>query len=87
VKPNQIGTVTEALAALARARTVGLCAVVSQRSGENDDAFLTHLAVAGGAQYLKAGGMSRMDRVTKFNELLRLSERSITVPVGASRGV
>ncbi|HEU5324178.1 MAG TPA: phosphopyruvate hydratase, partial [Methylomirabilota bacterium] len=73
VKPNQVGTVSEALEAMRVARAAGMTVVVSQRSGENDDAVITHLAVAGEAAYLKAGGMSRMDRVMNFNELLRLA--------------
>jgi enolase len=74
VKPNQIGTVTEALEALERAADCGFKTVVSQRTGETDDAFLTHLAVAGRADFLKAGGPARIDRIAKFNELLRLEE-------------
>lgn len=74
IKPNQIGTVTETLRSMRIAQDSGFASMVSQRSGENDDAFITHLAVAGGARYLKAGGMSRMDRIIKFNELLRIAE-------------
>jgi len=74
VKPNQVGTVTQALDAMATANAHGLTTVVSQRSGENDGAFITHLAVAGRARWLKAGGLSRMDRVAKYNELLRIAE-------------
>jgi enolase len=74
VKPNQVGTVTEALEALDRAAACGFTTIVSQRTGETDDAFLTHLAVAGKANFLKAGGPARIDRIAKFNELLRLEE-------------
>jgi enolase len=77
VKPNQVGTVTQALDALATAHAHGLSTVVSQRSGENDGAFITHLAVAGRARWLKAGGLSRMDRVAKYNELLRIAEGAL----------
>jgi enolase len=75
VKPNQVGTVTEALEAMRIAADAQFCVVVSQRSGENETAFITHLAVAGAADYLKAGGMSRMDRIMKYNELLRMADR------------
>jgi enolase len=81
VKPNQVGTVTGALEALRAGRDAGLTMVVSQRSGETGDALITHLAVAGGASYLKAGGVARMDRIEKFNELLRIEE-SIAVAAG-----
>lgn len=74
IKPNQVGTVTQALDALACGARHEITTVVSQRSGESASAFITHLAVAGGATWLKAGGLSRMDRVAKFNELLRIAE-------------
>jgi len=76
IKPNQIGTVTETLRSMRIAAQAGFATMVSQRSGENDDAFITHLAIAGGARLLKAGGMSRMDRIIKYNELLRLAENA-----------
>ncbi len=71
IKPNQVGTVSETLQAIRVAQTCGIQVMVSQRSGENDDDFITHLAIAGGALYLKAGGLSRMDRIVKYNTLLR----------------
>ncbi|MFK4484957.1 hypothetical protein [Bradyrhizobium sp. USDA 336] len=76
IKPNQIGTVTETLDAMRVAHQFGLGVLVSQRSGENDDDFITHLAVAGQASHLKAGGLSRMDRVIKYNGLLRIASES-----------
>lgn len=80
VKPNQVGTVSEALDALAAGRAHRIQTVVSQRSGENGGALITHLAVAGQAAWLKAGGMSRMDRVAKYNELLRVAEATGPLP-------
>lgn len=76
VKPNQIGTLTGAMQALEVGNSHGLLTVVSQRSGENDDDSITHLAVAGQADYLKFGGPSRMDRIIKLNALLKLSSRA-----------
>jgi enolase len=73
IKPNQIGTVSEALDALLLGRKLDICTVVSQRSGENGNPLITHLAVAGAADWLKAGGMSRIDRIAKYNELLRIA--------------
>ncbi|ASL49063.1 Enolase (plasmid) [Burkholderia sp. AD24] len=76
VKPNQTGTLTSAMQALAVANTHGLLSVVSQRSGENDDDSITHLAVAGGARYLKFGGPARMDRIIKLNALLKFAREA-----------
>jgi enolase len=76
VKPNQTGTLTSAMQALAVANSHGLLSVVSQRSGENDDDSITHLAVAGGARYLKFGGPARMDRIIKLNALLKFAREA-----------
>ncbi|MPW18772.1 putative Enolase [Paraburkholderia piptadeniae] len=73
VKPNQVGTLTGAMEALAMGKGHGLLTVVSQRSGENDDDSITHLALAGRADYLKFGGPARMDRIIKLNSLLRFA--------------
>lgn len=78
VKPNQIGTLTGAMQALEAGNAHGLLTIVSQRSGENDDDSITHLAVAGRSDYLKFGGPSRMDRIIKLNTLLNFS-RDITL--------
>lgn len=74
VKPNQIGTVTEALGTLNYAETVGFGACVSHRSGETADTFISDLAVACGCGQIKTGAPCRMDRVEKYNRLLRIEE-------------
>jgi enolase len=73
VKPNQAGTVTDTVDAARAARDAGFSLVVSQRSGENEGAFISSLAIAVGARYVKVGGPSRMDRIAKINELIRVS--------------
>lgn len=74
IKLNQIGTVTETLEAIHYCDSAGLATVVSHRSGETDDAFISHLAVAVGSPYLKAGAPARGERTAKYNELLRIEE-------------
>jgi enolase len=72
IKPNQIGTLTETLAAIDMARAANYAAVVSHRSGETEDATIADLAVATSATQIKTGSMSRSDRVAKYNQLLRI---------------
>jgi len=72
VKPNQIGTLTETLAAIAMATRARYAAVVSHRSGETEDATIADIAVATSATQIKTGSMSRSDRVAKYNQLLRI---------------
>ncbi len=72
IKLNQIGTVTETLAAIHRTQAAGWLPVVSARSGETEDAFIAHLAVATDAGQLKVGSFSRSDRMAKWNEILRI---------------
>lgn len=72
IKPNQIGTVTETLAVIEKARKNGYCHVVSHRSGETEDTFIADLAVATGAGMLKSGAPCRTDRVAKYNRLLAI---------------
>src|SRR5690606_9461908 len=74
VKLNQIGSLSETLAAMQTAQAAGWKNVVSHRSGETEDVFISHLAVGTGAGQLKSGAPSRSDRVAKFNELLRIEE-------------
>jgi enolase len=74
IKVNQIGTLTETLAAMAMASRAGYTAVISHRSGETEDAFIADLAVATNAGQIKTGSASRTDRVAKYNELLRVEE-------------
>jgi enolase len=74
VKVNQIGTLSESLAAIAMAKQANYTAVVSHRSGETEDAFIADLAVATSAGQIKTGSMSRSDRIAKYNQLLRIEE-------------
>jgi enolase len=74
VKVNQIGTLTETLAAIDMARTAGYTAVMSHRSGETEDTTIADLAVATGCGQIKTGAPSRSDRVAKYNQLLRIEE-------------
>lgn len=74
VKLNQIGTLTETLAAMKKAQAAGWNNVPSHRSGETEDVFLAHLAVGTGAGQIKTGAPSRTDRTAKYNELLRIEE-------------
>jgi enolase len=74
VKVNQIGTLTETLAAIELARASGYAAIVSHRSGETEDTTIADLAVATGAGQIKTGAPSRTDRVAKYNQLLRIEE-------------
>ena len=74
VKVNQIGTLTETLAAVSLARENGYSAVMSHRSGETEDVTIADLAVATGCGQIKTGAPSRTDRVAKYNQLLRIEE-------------
>lgn len=75
VKLNQIGTLTETLDVIEMAHRAGFTAVVSHRSGETADTFVADLVVATGAGQIKTGAPSRMDRVEKYNQLLRIEEQ------------
>ena len=75
VKVNQIGTLTETLAAIALAREAGYTAVMSHRSGETEDVTIADLAVATGCGQIKTGAPSRSDRTAKYNQLLRIEEQ------------
>ncbi len=74
IKVNQIGTLTETLAAINMAKKAGYTAVISHRSGETEDTTIAHLAVATGVGQIKTGSTSRTDRICKYNELLRIEE-------------
>ncbi len=74
IKVNQIGTLTETLAAIDMAQAAGYSAVVSHRSGETEDTTIADLAVATGAGQIKTGSLSRSDRVAKYNQLIRIEE-------------
>jgi enolase len=72
IKPNQIGTLTETLAAIDMAHGAKYAAVVSHRSGETEDATIADIAAATTATQIKTGSMSRSDRIAKYNQLLRI---------------
>ena len=74
VKVNQIGTLTETLAAVETAHKAGYTAVMSHRSGETEDATIADLAVATNCGQIKTGSLSRSDRTAKYNQLLRIEE-------------
>ncbi|MCX7060982.1 MAG: phosphopyruvate hydratase [Gammaproteobacteria bacterium] len=72
IKPNQIGTLTETLAAIRMATDAGYSAVVSHRSGETEDATIADIAVGTAATQIKTGSLCRSDRMAKYNQLLRI---------------
>jgi enolase len=72
IKPNQIGTLSETLAAIRMADAAHYAAVVSHRSGETEDATIADIAVATTATQIKTGSLSRSDRIAKYNQLLRI---------------
>ena len=74
LKPNQIGTLTEALDAIEMAQCAGYHTVISHRSGETEDAFIADLAVAVNAGQIKTGAPCRSERVCKYNRLLRIED-------------
>ncbi len=75
IKPNQVGTLSETLKAIALCRQVGYAAVVSARSGETEDPFIADLAVGTGVGQIKIGSIVRSERTVKYNQLLRIEER------------
>lgn len=74
IKPNQIGSLSETIAAVKLAKENGFNTVMSHRSGETEDTTIAHLAVGLNCGQIKTGSMSRTDRVAKYNELLRIAE-------------
>ena len=74
IKVNQIGSLSETLAAIEMAKRAGYSVVVSHRSGETEDSFIADLAVGVNAGQIKTGSMSRSDRMAKYNQLLRIDE-------------
>ena len=75
IKLNQIGTVTETLAAIHLAHANGMKAIISHRSGETEDTFIADLAVGLNTGFIKTGSLSRTDRVAKYNRLMRIEEK------------
>lgn len=86
VKVNQIGTLTETLAAIEMAKRAGFTAVISHRSGETEDSTIADIAVATNAGQIKTGAPSRTDRVAKYNQLLRIEEELANAAVYEGRG-
>jgi len=74
IKVNQIGTLTETIECIKLAKKNGMKTVISHRSGETTDDFISDLAVATGAEYMKSGSLSRGERICKYNRLLRIEE-------------
>jgi enolase len=72
IKVNQIGTLSETLAAIEMAEAAGYASIVSHRSGETEDATIADIAVAAASTQIKTGSMSRSDRIAKYNQLLRI---------------
>lgn len=77
IKTNQIGTLTEAMACIKLAQANNFQVVISHRSGETDDTFISDLAVAVGAGFIKTGSVSRYERVAKYNRLLAIEDELI----------
>jgi enolase len=86
IKVNQIGTLSETLAAIEMAKRAGYTAVISHRSGETEDTTIADIAVATNAGQIKTGSMSRSDRLAKYNQLLRIEEDLGETVVYAGRG-
>ena len=74
IKPNQVGTLTETVECIKLAKKHGYKVIMSHRSGETNDDFIVDLAIASGADYLKAGSLSRGERLAKYNRLLEIEE-------------
>jgi enolase len=85
IKVNQIGTLTETLAAIDMAHAAGYTAVMSHRSGETEDTTIADLAVATGTGQIKTGSLSRSDRVAKYNRLMKIEEELGEAAIYAGR--
>ena len=86
IKVNQIGTLTETLAAIEMAKCAGYTAVVCHRSGETEDTTIADIVVATNAGQIKTGAPARTDRVAKYNQLLRIEEELGDTALFAGRG-
>ena len=86
IKVNQIGTLTETLAAVEMGHRAGYTAVMSHRSGETEDATIADLAVATNCGQIKTGSLSRSDRIAKYNQLIRIEEELGTQAIYAGFG-
>ena len=87
IKVNQIGTLSETLAAIAMAREAGYTAVMSHRSGETEDATIADLAVATNCGQIKTGSLARSDRTAKYNQLIRIEQQLGSAARFAGRGI
>jgi enolase len=87
VKVNQIGTLSETLAAVSMAHRAGYTSVMSHRSGETEDSTIADLAVATNCGQIKTGSLARSDRLAKYNQLIRIEEELGAAAVYAGRGV
>jgi len=74
IKPNQIGTVTETLEVIKFAQLIGFSTIISHRSGDSEDTFISDLAVGTNSNQIKTGSLARSERVSKYNQLLRIEE-------------
>lgn len=83
IKPNQIGTITETLQAVKLCKENGMNVIVSHRSGETNDVFIADLAAGTSAGHIKAGGLSRGERMAKYNHLLRIEDELVLNLLGA----
>ncbi len=87
VKVNQIGTLTETLAAVKTAHDANYTAVMSHRSGETEDTTIADLAVATNCGQIKTGSLARSDRTAKYNQLIRIEEQLGDKAVYAGKSV
>ena len=74
IKPNQIGTLSETMDAIFMAKEAGYTTIISHRSGETEDTFIADLAVGVNSGQIKTGSISRSERVSKYNQLIRIEE-------------
>ena len=75
IKPNQIGTVTETLEVIKFAQKIGYQTIISHRSGDSEDTFISELAVGTNSNQIKTGSLCRSERVAKYNQLLRIEQQ------------
>ena len=75
IKLNQIGTVTETLEVIKFAQLIGFSTIISHRSGESEDTFISDLAVGTNSNQIKTGSLARSERVAKYNQLIRIEEK------------
>ena len=74
IKLNQIGTVSETIDVIRFAQTIGIKTVISHRSGDSEDTFIADLAVGTNSNQIKSGSLARSERVSKYNQLIRIEE-------------